>query len=67
MNIITLSIGLYNTFVKEEDNNTILDIVNHADKALYYSKKMGKNDIFRYDENNLDEEGKEDPYIRVKF
>lgn len=66
-NRITLSIGIVNFKIVETENTTILDIINYSDKALYYSKKMGRNTIYKYAEENLDSEGKNDPYIKIKF
>ena len=44
---LTVSIGVVNVDMKESDN-TILDIIKHADKALYHAKDYGKNVVFAY-------------------
>ncbi len=43
---ITLSIGVVNMTINDR-TNTILDIANNADKALYYAKSAGKEVIFQ--------------------
>lgn len=43
---ITLSIGVVNMTINDR-TNTILDIANNADKALYYAKSAGKDVIFQ--------------------
>lgn len=43
---ITLSIGVVNMTINDR-TNTILDIANNADKALYYAKSAGKNVIYQ--------------------
>ena len=59
--IVTLSIGLVNTGISEE-NNTIIDIANFADRALYHAKESGRNAICRYD----CEKEETDPYRKVE-
>ena len=43
---ITISIGI----AKKTDNKTLDEMITEADKALYYSKRKGKNIITTYDE-----------------
>ncbi|MCR5686368.1 MAG: GGDEF domain-containing protein [Lachnospiraceae bacterium] len=43
---VTLSIGVVNMAINDR-TNTILDIAQNADKALYYAKNAGKNAIYR--------------------
>lgn len=45
---VTLSVGLVNVLVTEH-TNSIIDIVNYADKAVYHAKNMGKNVIYMLD------------------
>lgn len=61
---ITLSIGLINVRVAPT-TNTIIDVVNCADKALYHAKESGRNAIFMFDFEHLDENGRIAPYIKV--
>ena len=42
----TMSIGIYEYNLSE----SIKEVINKADKALYYVKKHGKNNIALYDE-----------------
>ena len=60
---VTLSIGLVNINMTNEIN-TLLDIVNYADKALYHAKNNGRNCIYA---SNLPVEETEDyePYVRI--
>ena len=44
-NHLTVSIGVVNINMKNSDN-TILDIIKYADKALYQAKNYGKNVVF---------------------
>lgn len=46
--------------------NTILDIANNADKALYYAKSSGKNAIFQQ-VCNTGAKGNSASYIRIDF
>ena len=62
---ITLSIGVVNTAITDK-MNTILDIANNADKALYYAKSSGKNAIFRQ-VCNTDANGNNVSYIKIDF
>lgn len=44
---ITVSIGIVNIDMKKSDDS-ILDIVKYADRALYHAKDRGKDDVFEY-------------------
>lgn len=44
---LTVSIGIVNVDMKGSDE-TILDIIKYADKALYHAKDRGKDDVFAY-------------------
>ncbi len=63
--IVTLSIGIVNIGCTDY-NNTILDIVNSSDKALYHAKAEGKNAIYLFDYKHFDSDGNRDPYIRIE-
>ena len=62
---ITLSIGIVNLEITDK-MNTILDIANNADKALYYAKSSGKNAICQQ-VFSTDENGNNVSYIRIDF
>ena len=42
---LTVSVGLVNLSLKEAEY-TLLDVINGADRALYYAKENGKNTVF---------------------
>lgn len=44
---LTVSVGVVNVNMKESDN-TILDIIKYADKALYHAKDYGKDAVFAF-------------------
>ncbi len=46
-NKLTVSIGIVNINMKESES-TILDIIKHADKALYRAKDHGKSTVFAF-------------------
>ncbi len=61
---VTLSVGLVNLNMTNEIN-TLLDIVNYADKALYHAKNNGRNCIYA---SNFSSEGLSDgvePYVLI--
>ena len=61
---VTLSVGLV-TLNMTNEINTLLDIVNYADKALYHAKNNGRNCIYA---SNLSSEGLSDgvePYVLI--
>ena len=64
---ITLSIGIVNMEITDK-MNTILDIVNNADKALYYAKSSGKNAIYQQVYcSTTDASGNNVSYIKIGF
>lgn len=44
---LTVSIGIVNADVYSSQD-TVLDILKYADKALYHAKNSGKDDVFSY-------------------
>ena len=60
-----MSIGIVNMEITDK-MNTILDIANNADKALYYAKSSGKNAIYQQ-VCNTDANGNNVSYIRIDF
>jgi diguanylate cyclase (GGDEF)-like protein len=63
---VTLSAGLANMVVTER-TNTIIDIANYADKAVYYAKNTGKNAIYMLDHSSEDEAESSTAFIKIDF
>ena len=63
---VTLSIGIVNMTITDR-MNTILDIANNADKALYYAKSSGKNTIYRQVYHNASTDENNVSYVRIDF
>ena len=62
-----MSIGIVNMTITDK-MNTILDIANNADKALYYAKSSGKDAIYQQTySNTTDANGNNVSYIRIDF
>ena len=58
---LTVSIGIANVDMTCSDE-TILDLIKYADKALYHAKDRGKDDVFAYH----DLPNSEHEYLRVE-
>ncbi len=63
---VTLSVGVVNVAVTER-TNTIIDIANFADKAVYYAKRTGKNAIYMLHHGHAVDEGIEPAYEKIEF
>ncbi len=63
---ITLSIGVVNMTINDR-TNTILDIANNADKALYYAKSAGKNVIYQQIISDPEANEKGVTYVKIDF
>lgn len=63
---VTLSVGLANVPVTER-TNTIIDIANYADKAVYHAKNTGKNAIYMLDYNREDTTESNAIFVRIDF
>ncbi|MBQ7699935.1 MAG: GGDEF domain-containing protein [Clostridia bacterium] len=64
--IVTLSAGVVNVKVTE-NTDTIIEIINYADKAVYYAKRAGKNAIYYLQHDvNAKKEGKTE-FIKIDF
>ncbi len=63
---LTVSVGLVNASITDR-SNTIIDIANYADKALYQAKESGRNAIYFFEFENQDEDGTGSPYKKISF
>lgn len=64
--IITLSIGVVNVSVTDY-TDTIIEIANYADKALYHAKSHGKNAIYMLKYNSNSDDSQYSKYIKIDF
>ena len=63
---VTLSVGVVNVSITEK-TDTIIQIVNYADKAVYYAKNAGKNCIYLLDHGRTNAEGDDEPVVKIDF
>jgi diguanylate cyclase (GGDEF)-like protein len=63
---VTVSVGIANAAVTEK-TDTVIQIINYADKAVYYSKKAGKNCIHLLDHDRTGINGEDAQFVRVDF
>ncbi|MBO4383883.1 MAG: GGDEF domain-containing protein [Clostridia bacterium] len=63
---ITLSVGVVNVPITAR-TDTILEIANYADKALYHAKNAGKNMIFELFRSDGEAKNAETSYIKIDF
>ena len=63
---VTLSVGIVNVAVTEK-TDTIIQVANYADKAVYYSKKAGKNCIHFLEYGRTSVTGEDDPFVKIEF
>ncbi len=64
--IVTLSAGVVNVKI-DENTDTIIEIANYADKAVYYAKRAGKNAVYFLDHKHGDNGEKDAEFIRIDF
>ena len=64
--IITLSVGVANVAVTSQ-TDTIIEIANYADKAVYHAKGAGKNKIYMLKYSVDDSKYQYSRYIEIKF
>lgn len=64
--IITLSVGVVNVAITDH-TDTIIEIANFADKALYHAKDSGRNAVYLLDYNEADKKGKNAAFVKVDF
>ena len=62
-NIITLSAGVVNVAINSR-TDTIIEIANYADKAVYYAKRAGKNAIYLLRHSDHDQST---DYVKIDF
>nr|MCR5684779.1 diguanylate cyclase [Lachnospiraceae bacterium] len=63
---VTLSVGIVNVKVTKK-TDTIIQIANYADKAVYYSKNAGKDCIHLLDYECRNAKSKDDPFVKIEF
>ncbi|MBO4216467.1 MAG: GGDEF domain-containing protein [Clostridia bacterium] len=62
---VTLSVGIVNVAVSER-TDTIIEIANFADKAVYYAKNAGKNAIYLLSYNG-GKSGSKAEFVKIDF
>lgn len=63
---VTLSVGIVNVKVTKK-TDTIIQIANYADKAVYYSKNAGKDCIHLLDYGRRNAKNENDPFVKIEF
>ena len=64
---ITLSAGVVNVAITEH-TDTIIEIANYADKAVYYAKNAGKNAVYLLDyDGSVDKKGRNAAFVNIPF
>lgn len=63
---LTLSAGVVNVAITDRID-TILEIANYADKAVYYAKNAGKNAIYELIHGDVGEKDSGATYIKIDF
>ena len=64
--ILTLSVGVVNVPITDK-TDTILEIANYADKAVYYAKNAGRNAIYELFHGDGKAKDAVATYIRIDF
>ena len=64
--IVTLSVGVVNVAITDR-TDTILEIANYADKALYHAKNSGRNAIYEIVYRGDETEDAGASYVRIDF
>ena len=63
---LTLSVGVANVPITDK-TDTILEIANYADKAVYYAKNAGKNAIYELVHGGLGEKETGAAFVKIDF
>ncbi|MBO4428481.1 MAG: GGDEF domain-containing protein, partial [Clostridia bacterium] len=63
---LTLSVGVVNVSITDR-TDSILEIANYADKALYHAKNSGKNAIYALNYNKTDKKEREASFVKIDF
>ncbi|MBR4909836.1 MAG: GGDEF domain-containing protein [Clostridia bacterium] len=64
--ILTLSVGIVNVAITDK-TDTILEIANYADKAVYHAKNAGRNAIYELLHGENGKNDGEAQYIKIEF
>ena len=64
--ILTLSAGVVNVPISEK-TDTILEIANYADKAVYHAKNAGRNAIYQLVHGDRGANDQDSAYIKIDF
>ena len=63
---LTLSVGVVNVTITDR-TDTILEIANYADKAVYHAKNAGKNAIYQLVHSEAGTKDSSSSFIRIDF
>ena len=63
---LTLSGGVVNVVITE-NTDTIIEIANYADKAVYFAKNAGKDAIYLLDHGRTDGRDKNSDFVRIDY
>ena len=63
---VTLSVGVVNVAITDR-TDTIIEIANFADKAVYYAKNAGKNAIYLLDYSAKSDKGNNASFVKIDF
>ncbi len=64
--MLTLSVGVVNVMITDR-TDTIIEIANYADKAVYYAKNAGKNAIYMLNYNSAAKKGNNASFDKIEF
>ena len=64
--MLTVSVGVVNVSITDS-TDTIIEIANYADKAVYYAKNAGKNSIYMLNYNSAGNKGNNASFEKIEF